>query len=154
VRAVVGAAKSDSLDPLIDKPGILPRAEMAGMIDAARKDIIGGCATATLKPRNEACSHISGQFELDRSPGLLLDDNRPGPHIGSCQKIADLDLHEVAASQLAVDRQVEQRPVSEARFPIQEKADSPNLFLRQWSFGADRLARIPRRPALHHRITV
>jgi hypothetical protein len=48
----------------------------------------------------------------------LLDDKRTGPHIGPGQEIADLDLHQIAASQLAVDREVEQRPVPEARFPI------------------------------------
>lgn len=148
MRAVLGTPKSDGIDPLVDKPGILACAEMANMIDAAWKCIIVDCAAATFEPGEQAGPDVSGQLKLHRLSRLLLDDYGSGPDVGARNDVANLDLHQVTAAQLAVDRQVEQRPIAKAALPIQEEAYSPDLLLGQRSLGADCLAGVPCGPAL------
>jgi hypothetical protein len=152
VRAILGTAKSDCLNPLIDKSSVLARAEVAGMVNSARKSVVVGRAAATFEPSEQARSDIGCQLELHGLSGLPLDDDRSGPDVGPRYEITNLDFHQVAAAQLAVDRQVEQRPVANAAFAIQEEANGPDLLLRQRALGADGLARVPRRPALRSRI--
>jgi len=57
------------------------------------------------------------------------------------KKVADFDLDEISAAQLAVDRQIEERPVSQTPFPIEKETYRPYLFQR--AFRANFLARIP-----------
>jgi hypothetical protein len=122
------------------------------MIDAARKNVVVDSAAAAFEPREEACSDIGRKLELNRASGLLLHDDRSSSDIRPGDEVADPDLHEIAASQLAVDRQVEKRSVGEAALPFQEEATGPDLLLRQRSLRADRLARIPHRAAVRGRI--
>ena len=38
-----------------------------------------------------------------------------------------MEIHEIAAAKFAVDRQVEERPVSQSMLPIDHEADLPNF---------------------------
>jgi hypothetical protein len=49
------------------------------------------------------------------------------PDLWTCNQGADLDLHKVAASQLAVDGKVEQCSIPRTTLTIQKEADRPNL---------------------------
>lgn len=62
----------------------------------------------------------------------------------ACNQIVDTDLHEVAATQFAVDRQVEQRPVFKPFFPIKHEPDRPDLLRLKRPLGAKLASRIPR----------
>ncbi len=50
VRAVVLTPQADASHPLVDEPGILPGADVSGVIGAARKSVVIERATSTLKP--------------------------------------------------------------------------------------------------------
>ena len=152
MRTVFGASKSDGRGPLINQPSILPRAHMAGAIDAAWKGKVLDRSTAPLQPAQEAGTDISCQLELHWPAGLLLDHRRAVSHLRTRDKIADLDLHEVAAAQFAVDRQIKQRPIPKAPFAIKKEADRPNLLLCQRALRSNGLSDIPRRPPLNDRI--
>ena len=65
MRAVLGASQANSIDPLVNQPGILARAQVARLIDAAWKSIVMNCAAATFEPVEKARPDISRQFELD-----------------------------------------------------------------------------------------
>ena len=52
-------------------------------------------------------------------------------YFGSGHEVADLELHQIAALQLAVDRQVEQSMISEPLLAIKEEPDRPILLLGQ-----------------------
>jgi hypothetical protein len=88
MRAVVLAAEPDSVDPLIYEP---------------RRP------TAALQPFQDACPRRLEQLELRRSAGLLLDDDRPLSRARHSRHSRSWHLDEVAAAQLAVERQVEER---------------------------------------------
>jgi len=49
----------------------------------------------------------AGQFKLDRTSCPLLKNSRTRPNLRSRHQVAGLDLHEIAAPQLAVECQIE-----------------------------------------------
>lgn len=85
--------KSDGIDPLVDKPGILACAEVAGMIDAAWESKVVGCAAATLELGEQARPDVGGHLKLYWLSGLLLDDDSSSPDVSSGNDVADLDLY-------------------------------------------------------------
>lgn len=102
--------------------------------------------SAPFKPSQQACSYVAGDFELDGPPCLLLDNDRARSDLRAGYDITNPDFYQVAAAKLAVDRQIEQGTVSHASLAIKEKADSPDLFLREWTLGADLLSGVPSCP--------
>jgi hypothetical protein len=73
----------------------------------------------------------------------LLDDQRSTPHHPASQHVADPQLDEVAAAQLAIDREVEEGEVSRPSLTLQMKADRPNLLGLQSQLGAYEMVFIP-----------
>jgi hypothetical protein len=103
VRSILGAAKADGGDPLVDQAGVLPRAHVVRSINAAREHVFVYRATSSFEPGEEAGAHIAGEFKLHGSSRLLLNDHRSRTQITARDKVADLDLHEVTPAKLAVD---------------------------------------------------
>ena len=60
----------------------------------------------------------------------MLDDDRSVTNVGARDDIADFDLDQIAAAQLAIDRQIKQCLVPKATFAIKMKANCPYLLLR------------------------
>src|SRR5262245_51940393 len=118
MRAVFVGTKADSLDPLIDQTSILPRAQVRRAIDPARENIIVDASASPLKPSHQACTSVRHQFELDRTSCLLLDHDRPRSNLGTRDQSSDLDLHQIAAAQLAIDSKVQKCSVTRAPFSI------------------------------------
>jgi hypothetical protein len=58
MRAVILSPKADAGHPLINQSGILPRAQVIGMIDAAGEDIVAQGTATTLQPGEQASSGI------------------------------------------------------------------------------------------------
>lgn len=50
MRAVILPTQPNRRHPLIDRSGVLPRAEMIGVVDATRKGIVIDCSSPSLKP--------------------------------------------------------------------------------------------------------
>ena len=48
--AAVLPAKPDCSDPFVDEPGILPRADMIGMINPARESVVVESTFSTFEP--------------------------------------------------------------------------------------------------------
>lgn len=85
---------------------------MISMIDSARKcEVIYGVASS-LKPREQTCPDLRRNLELYGTSGFLLDDHCSCSDLMARDESSDLDLNEIAASQLAVDREIKQRSVS------------------------------------------
>jgi hypothetical protein len=141
--------QTDGGHPFIDEASVLPGAHMVRMVDATGKRVVGNSPSSTFKPHQEASAYIGGQFELNRSAGLLLHYYGSCPYIRSCNDIADLDLDQIATAQLAVDRQIEKCTISQASFAIEEETDCPDLLLRKRSLCANGLASVPSHATLH-----
>ncbi len=63
--AVVFGSKSDADYPFVNQAGILPRAQMPRRINPAWKGVVIDRPSTPLKPSEQACPGISGQFELN-----------------------------------------------------------------------------------------
>ena len=113
-------------------------------VNAAGKDILVKSATSPLKPLKQACASGLQEFELHWPTSLLLDDDRSLTDASSTYDLINLDLHEVATSKLAVDRQVEERAIAEAMLLLQEEPHRPHLLWQEWSLSAKLTANIPR----------
>jgi hypothetical protein len=86
------------------------------------------------------------QLELDRPARLLLCDRSSRPHPAAADKLTDPDLHDVAAAQLAVDGEVEERAVAEASFPVEPEPYGPDLLRLERALCADHASGVPRPP--------
>ena len=100
---------------------------MTRVIRAARERILIQCATSSFKPIENGRAGRLEKFELHGRPGLLLDDHGSSPDAAAAHQIADPHFHEVAATQLAVDRQIEKRAISKPLLAFEPKADRPDL---------------------------
>jgi hypothetical protein len=75
--------------------------------------------------------------------GLLLRDESAAPHDAASHQVTDSELHQVTASQLAVDRQIEDREVTQPAFALQVEAHRPHLLWPERQLGADEQALVP-----------
>lgn len=74
------------------------------MINPAGKDIVFDIAASNFEPCVQTFSGVVGYLKLDWPPCLALSDRGPRPDYRSAHQITDLQLDEVTASQVAVDR--------------------------------------------------
>jgi len=86
---------------------------------------------------------LLGQLNLHRLAGFLLNDGRAVSGGSVDDELANAKLYEVAAAQLAVDSNVEQRQVSKAVLPLLVEADRPDLLRLQRWFGSNERALVP-----------
>jgi hypothetical protein len=100
------------------------------MIEAARKGEVDDRAAAPLDPCEQTRACIVFQLELDGPACLLLHDHCASADAPPADKIADLDLHDIAAAQLAIDRQIEKRSITKAPMLIEEEPYCPDLAWR------------------------
>src|SRR5260221_8965847 len=98
--SVILRAQSDRGHPLVNKSSILPSADMIGVIDTAREDELVKRAASAFEPGQNAAAGGLKELELNRPGGLLLGDEREGPHPTAADKIADLGLHDLTPAQL------------------------------------------------------
>jgi hypothetical protein len=66
---------------------------------------------------------LLGQFKSDRSAGLLLAYGCAIRSVSARGDIVDFDRHDIAATKLAVDRQIEHGEVSDATFNLEFRPD-------------------------------
>jgi hypothetical protein len=122
------------------------------MSDAAWEDIITDGPAASREPSHQAAPHVAGKLKLHRSTCLLLDDDLTGTDVASCHKVASLELHQITATQPAVDREVQQSAIPKRLLAIEEEADGPDLLLPERPLRADGFSGIPSHAVLHGRV--
>jgi hypothetical protein len=106
---------------------------------ASKEHIIVHRATPPLKPSQQAGPCVWKQFKLNWPTCFLLHHDRSRSDLPNANEVADLHPHQVAASEFAVDRQVEQRPISQAAALIEVKSYLPYLLRFQGTLRADSL---------------
>lgn len=111
VRVVILGLEADPGYPLPYQPGVLPRVHVAHVIVAAREYVIVDRAATTLKPGEQGLSSRFYQLELDWPFRFLLHDESAIPDATTGDDVTDAHLDHVAAAKLAVDGEVEERPI-------------------------------------------
>ncbi|MDQ1231547.1 hypothetical protein QE379_002973 [Sphingomonas sp. SORGH_AS 879] len=115
-------------------------------INPAGEDVVIHRAIPPFEPSQQAGASVWKQFELNRTACLLLHDNRSCSDLSAADEVADLHLDQVAASKFAVDRQIEQRPISQAATLIEVEPYLPYLLRFQRPLCADRSSGVPDLP--------
>ena len=115
------------------------------MIYPAREHVVGQRAAPPLQPNQQAGTRVLHQLELHWFPRLCLDDDGAAANLATQHEIADPDFDHVAATKLAVDCQIEERPVAHAAVLVEKEAYSPDLPRLQRALRSDFLARVPGR---------
>ena len=85
-----------------------------------------------------------GNFELDRPLGFLLHDDGARRDAITVGNIPNAQLHQIAAAQFAVDRQIEQGELALTLTEFEAHPDGPNIFELERGFLSDQLALVPR----------
>lgn len=103
--------KANANHPLMHQTGILSRADVGHVVVTAREDEVVQRAAAPLEP----CSHrFTGrihELELNRSLGLLLNDDGTVADTPTRNYVADPHCNHVTSAQLAVDCEIKQGSV-------------------------------------------
>src|SRR5437868_5847199 len=84
-------------------------------------------ATPSIEPVSERATCLGRNFELHRATGLLLNDSRPLPQRGSRHDVREPQGNHVAAPELAVQGDVEERQVTDAALNLKAHADCPDV---------------------------
>jgi hypothetical protein len=92
---------------------------------------------------------LDRQYQLNRTFGFLLDRHDPVSDTASGHEIANANSDQIAASQLAVDRKIEQRPIPQSVLPVQHEPNLPHLLRLQRSLRAKLPSCVPSRPLLN-----
>jgi hypothetical protein len=90
---------------------------------------------------------VLGQIEHHRPTGFLLAYGGAGNGMALWRDVGDAQADQVAAAQLAVDAEVEQRQVADATRELQRAANGPDILNPQRRLGADQLALVSGRAA-------
>src|SRR5262250_64668 len=127
MRAIGRAIKPSARDPRMDDPGILPGRQVRLGSDPTGKEVPGAPASNVGKPRLDRGSGLLGDLELHRPARLLLNDGRAVTDPTADADIVDLQPHEIAASEFAVDREVEQGEVTGSALYLEPNPDRPHV---------------------------
>ena len=92
MSAILLLTQADRGHPFVNEAGVLPRPHVLGVVDPARECIVVDRAATSFEPSQKASSHVTLNFELDRLPSLLLNDDRAGSDLGSGDQIANPDF--------------------------------------------------------------
>ena len=112
-----------TLDPGTDDASILPGREVRLSSEPARKQVTPIPEFDLRQPIMDRGPSLLHDFELDRSPCLFLDHGATVSHPATGAYVVDLQADEIAASELAVDRKIEQGEIS---FPALQLKPNPN----------------------------
>jgi len=89
---------------------MLPSTDVSRSVGSAWKGVIIKGATSVFQPSLEAGASRLEQLELDGPARLLLHDGSSCPHPAPADEFANPNPRDVAAAQLVIDGEVEQRP--------------------------------------------
>ena len=135
--------KPDRGDPIVEKSSILARAQMLCMINPAGEYKVVDRAASEFEPGEEVGLCVSCDLQLNWATGLSLSDRFSPSNFRAGNQIANLELDEIAASELPVDRQIEQGAISSTLLSIHEEAHGPNLFLIEGPLRPDLRSDVP-----------
>ena len=95
---------------------------------------------------NPGVNRISGlfrEFKPNRLSGLVLNDSCPGDGVPAVGDIADPQVDEIASTEFAVDREIEQGEIPDLLFELKPDSDGPDLLELERGFGTSELPFVP-----------
>jgi hypothetical protein len=132
--------QADAADPLGDKTSILARRQMSIGSATAWEQALAKLSAPDPKVVVQRLLRHLGQLEANWPTGLALPDIGAVDRVAVGRHIIDLESNEIAAAQLAVDGEIEERQVPHAPLQLQSGTDGPDMANPQWWLRAPELA--------------
>jgi len=105
---------------------------MRQRVSATWKDPILKFSLSNAEIVVECGTRMIGDLECHRPPGFLLTDRRTGERVAIGCDINHPDGDDIAATQLAIDGEVEQRKIAQLALQLELRADRPDMLGLQW----------------------
>ena len=96
------------------------------------------------EPLADSSTGLLGDLELHRPASLLLNDGRAIANSPASEYVIDPQPNEIAAPELAVDRQIEHRKIASATLHLQPYSNCPDILRLQRALLADQASPVPR----------
>jgi hypothetical protein len=125
---------------------------MAEVVNSAWKREIFDGALSPFQPGPQTSASVCHQLKLNWSPGLLLDNRGSVSDGTGAYQIADSNFHHVAPTQFAIDRQIEDCPISEAMMLVKKETYRPHVSRSERALRTNDLAGIPRASFMYARV--
>src|ERR1700676_1099551 len=129
--------------PFGDEARILSRRHSAFGTKTTSEQELAGSFVGDFQIVVDCLAGLFAQFKSDWPSGLFLSDRSAVRRVSARSDIFDLDRNDVAATQLAVDRQIEHGEVPSATFDLEFRPDRPGVFGSQWRLCSGHLVLIP-----------
>jgi hypothetical protein len=142
--AVVGWFEADAADPGGNQSSILPRAEMAMFAATASEKEIATCSAAGAEIGHHGLPGVICYLECHGAARLALANRRPIRDRAVRGDVVNLERHQIAPSQLAVDGEIEECQIPDPLRYLEMSANRPDVLRLEWRFGANELAPVPR----------
>src|ERR1700751_2887154 len=143
MRAVGRAIQPGTLDPAMNDQGVLPRRQVRLPPEAAREEVPLLPAGYLGKPGVDRRSGLLGDLELNRPARLLLNNRSAVSDPAAGADIVDLQPHEIAPSEFAIDGKVKHREVAGSLLQLKPDPDGPHVLGLQRSLLTDEPSLIP-----------
>lgn len=144
VRSIDLWIQADGFDPGFDKPRILSGRQVLAGAHSAREQKSAVPVTHYLQPCFDGIACRLRNFELDGPTGLFLNNDGSGGNTVGAPDISDFDRDQIAATQLAVDRQIEQCQVVFPSSELELDPDGPDVLPFQGRFLTNKPSVVPR----------
>ncbi len=135
--AVALRIEADAGHPLVHDSSVLPRRHVRPRADATREQKVLLAKAATDDPRSQGIPSVFRYLELHWTCGLLLNNHRRIAHAAGRRYVADCDGDQIAASELAVDCEIEERQIPFSARHLKSCPDTPDLTRLQRRLLAD-----------------
>ena len=124
--SAIGAwLETDRSHPVPHEAGVLPCRDMSAFVKAPGPEVFGPDHQRNLKPSRDGFPRPLGDFEAHRPPGFALDDRGAALDLSGRIDVGDLQLHQVASAQLAVDGEIEERQLASPLCDLEADRDRP-----------------------------
>jgi hypothetical protein len=130
----------------MDDASVLPGREVRSGSETAREQVALVPEFDFRQPITDRGPGLLHDFELDRSPCLFLDHGATVSHPAAGAYVVDLQADEIATSELAVDREVEQGKISFPAPQLKPNPNGPDIFRLERALLADQAALVPGSP--------
>ena len=131
MRAICRAIEPGAVRPSMDDAGVLPRRQVWLSPQTAWKQISALASIEGGEPLADSSTGLLGNLELHRPAGLLLHDGRAIANPPTGEHVIDPQADEIAAPELAVDRQIEHRKIASATLHLQPYSNGPDILRLQ-----------------------
>jgi hypothetical protein len=130
----------------MDDASVLPSREMRLGSETAREQVAPVPEFDLRQPIMDRGLSLLHDLELDRSPCLFLDHGATVSHTAAGAYVVDPQTDEIATSELAVGREVEQGKISFPALQLKPNPNGPDIFRLERELLADQAALVPRSP--------